>query len=510
MVYIFVYDVILTLYRRVKSQQEQLRSEGVHVRKRKLIGKHLTGTSLGNIFIIILVLFATTAFDILDSAFIHSGVMMTSYSFFIFTIGVALILAREFASSYNQADQMNEILETLVKERTRELEEQVEIAEKASRAKGDFLANMSHEMRTPINAVVGMTVIGKAAADIPKKDYCFDRIDEASAHLLGVINDILDMSKIEADKLELAEVTYDFRSVIERVVHVINFKADEKHLKLTVDIDEKIPLSLLGDDQHLALVITNLLGNAVKFTPEGGTITLTAARIADTDEDCLLRIEVGDSGIGISEEQQAKIFASFQQADSGTSRTYGGTGLGLAISKRIVELMDGEIWVNSQLGQGSVFGFTIRQKLVRNSELPDETAHGGEIIPGEFFGNTALLVDDVEINREIIISILEDTGLSIVEAENGADALNLFTNDPGHFDMILMDLQMPVLDGYTATERIRALDVPNAKAIPIIAMTANVFKEDMENSKKAGMDEHIGKPISVPELLRILRKYLKP
>jgi signal transduction histidine kinase/CheY-like chemotaxis protein len=510
MLYLFIYDVIIAFFTRVNSQWKQLISEGINANRLNLTGKNLTGTSLGNIFIIIIFLFATAAFDILDSAVLHTGIMLTSYSFFIFTVGVALILAREFASSYNRADKMNEILETLVKERTKELEEQVDIAEKASQAKGDFLANMSHEMRTPINAVVGMTLIGKTAADIPKKDYCFDRIDEASTHLLGVINDILDMSKIEADKLELSEAVYDFRSLIDRVVHVITFKTEEKQQKLTVDIDEKIPPSLIGDDQRLAQVIANLLSNAVKFTPNSGIIELTAAMAEDTDEDCVLRIEVKDSGIGISEEQQARLFVPFQQADNGTSRTYGGTGLGLAISKRIVELMDGEIWVKSQPGQGSVFGFTIREKHVRNCKMPDEMVPDNEIIQGEFKGRTALLVDDIEINREIVISILEETGLSIEVAGNGAEAIEQFINNQGRFDIILMDVQMPVMDGYIATERIRALDITNAKKIPIIAMTANVFKEDIENSKKAGMNEHIGKPINLPELLLILRKYLLP
>ncbi|GHT84010.1 hypothetical protein FACS18947_0810 [Bacteroidia bacterium] len=511
MVYTFVYVVIVTFFRRIKAQKRRLQEEGINVRKAHLIRKALIGTSLGNIFIIIIFLFITTAFDMLDSEFIHLGVMLTSYSFFFFTVGVALILAREFASSYNQADKMNEVLEALVKERTVALEKQVDIAERASRAKGDFLANMSHEMRTPINAVVGMTVIGKSAEDISKKDYCFNRIDEASTHLLGVINDILDISKIEADKLELASVTYDFRSVIKRVVHVITFKTEEKEQKFTVDIDDKIPTFLIGDDQRLAQVITNLLSNAVKFTPEGGSIVLSAALDEKTDEDCTLHIQVKDSGIGISEEQQSRLFVPFQQADSGTSRSYGGTGLGLSISKRVVELMNGEIWVTSKPGEGSVFGFTIRAKHVQKSEMTDEPHNSDEIVPGEFEGHAILLVDDVEINREIVISILEETGLFIEAAENGEEAVEKFEADPNRFGIILMDVQMPVMDGYTATEQIRALamDIPNAEKIPIIAMTANVFKEDVEKSKKAGMDAHIGKPINVSDLLLILRKYLR-
>ncbi|GHV95421.1 hypothetical protein AGMMS50293_17410 [Spirochaetia bacterium] len=509
MLYIFIYDIVITFFVRLNSQLHSDRS-GTH--RLNLTRKNLTGTSLGNIFLISIILFATFSFDVLDSAIFHTGISLTSYSFFFFTVGVALILAREFASSYNQMNQLNEILETRVKERTRALEEQVDIAEKASRAKGVFLANMSHEMRTPINAVVGMTVIGKAAADIPKKDYCFDRIDEASTHLLGVINDILDMSKIEADKLELAEVIYNFRKIIDRVVHVITFKTEEKQQKLTVNIDEKIPLSLIGDDQRLAQVIANLLSNAVKFTPKCGTIELTAALVQKTEEDCVLRIEVKDNGIGISEEQQAKLFVSFQQADNSTSRTYGGTGLGLAISKRIIELMHGEIWIKSQPGQGAVFGFTIHEKCVQNGEKPQEIVSVSEIIQDEFKGRAALLVDDIDINREIIISILEETGLSIETSGNGAEAIEQYIHNPGRFDIILMDIQMPVMDGYTATEQIRALEAKqfeSAKHVPIIAMTANVFKEDIENCKKAGMDEHIGKPINLPELLLVLRKYLK-
>jgi signal transduction histidine kinase len=501
--YILINDVGLTFFSRVKHRWRA--DENVHMIN--IIGKELWGTSLGNIFITIIFVAATAIFDVLDSIFFHTAISLSRYSFFIFTISSAFILAREYASSFNLANKMNELLEATVLKRTAELEEQVRIAENASHAKSDFLANMSHEIRTPINAIIGMTNIGLTAADIPKKDYCFGKIDEASTHLLGVINDILDMSKIEADKLELSEVTYDFREAIERVVHVITFKTEEKKQKFNVKIDEKIPQFLIGDDQRIAQVVTNLLSNAVKFTPENGLIELTATLETITPDDCKIRVEVRDSGIGIRAEQLDKLFVSFQQADSSTSRNYGGTGLGLAISKRIVELMDGEVHVNSEAGKGSSFSFTFPAKRAETIEPADE-GDSAEMVAGEFSAYTALLADDIEINREILMSILEITGISIEAAENGLEALTLFSENPGHFDIILMDVQMPVMDGYTATRNIRALGRSDAENVPIIAMTANVFKEDVEKCLESGMNEHIGKPISPPDLIRVLRKYL--
>ncbi|MDR0936546.1 MAG: response regulator [Oscillospiraceae bacterium] len=506
LLYVLIHDVGMTFASRVNNKFE--RREDKRTRRRGIFWRELRGTSLGNIFITIVCVAATAIFDVMDSAFFHIGIALTRYSFFLFTISSAFILAQEYSSSFNLASQMNELLEATVFERTAELEEQVRIAEHASHAKSDFLANMSHEIRTPINAIVGMTNIGKTAPDIEKKDYCFGKIDEASTHLLGVINDILDMSKIEADRLELSEIPYDFSGTIERVADVIAFKAEEKRQEFAVKIDEKIPKFLIGDDQRLAQVVTNLLSNAVKFTPESGSIELKATLDSADGDDCTIRVEVSDNGIGISPEQQAKLFVSFQQADSGTSRNYGGTGLGLAISKRIIELMNGEVWIDSELGKGSIFGFSFPAKSTETLE------HAGkddavEMVEGEFSAYTALLADDIEINREILMSILETTGISIEAAENGQEALIMFNNKPGFFDVILMDVQMPVMDGYTATRNIRSLGRSDAETIPIIAMTANVFKEDIEKCLESGMNEHIGKPVSPPDLIRVLRKYLK-
>ncbi|MDR0434968.1 MAG: response regulator, partial [Gracilibacteraceae bacterium] len=514
-------------------------------------------------------------------------------------------------------------------------------AEDASKAKSEFLSNMSHEMRTPMNAIIGMTAIGKAALDAERKDYAFLKIEAASTHLLGVINDILDMSKIEAGKLEISSAEFDFEKMLQKVVSVVNFRAEERRQNLSVYIDSAIPRLLIGDDQRLAQVITNLLSNAVKFTPEGGKISLEAHLAGEENGCCKLRIEVRDTGIGISPEQRARLFTSFQQAESSTSRQYGGTGLGLSISKSIVNMLGGQIWLESELGKGSTFAFTAQVKRSAKEEgadiLPlgvnrgkirallagggaetqeyfteiafrlglsrDAAAGGGEALAllekgesydiyfinrtlpdmdgleltrlirkkmensvvvlmassaewgavenearkagartflpkplfpsavadclrecltpedgraedgqgaeaDDFSACRVLLAEDVEINREIVLSLLEPTRLRIDCAENGTEAVRIFSAAPAAYDMIFMDLQMPEMDGFEATRRIRALAAPQGQEIPIIAMTANVFREDVEKCLAAGMNGHIGKPLDLDDVLLSLREHL--
>jgi PAS domain S-box-containing protein len=392
----------------------------------------------------------------------------------------------------------------------KEMEEQ---ALSASRAKSAFLANMSHEIRTPINAIIGMTTIGKSAADTERKDYCFTKIEEASSHLLGVINDILDMSKIEANKFELSPVEFNFEKMIQSAVNVVNFRVAEKHQKLTVQIDREIPGNLIADDQRLVQVITNLLGNSVKFTPEGGLISLDARFSGEKDGLCTIEITVKDTGIGISREQQEILFSSFQQAEISTTRRYGGTGLGLAICKSIVEMMSGTIRVESEQAKGAAFIFTIQAKKGAhvNDTINDspEAKHKEEVdLDGLFDGKRILLVEDVEINREIVLALFEPTMLKIDCAENGAEAVRKYNETPDRYDLIFMDIQMPEMDGYEATRRIRALDIPEAKNIPIIAMTANVFREDVEKCIQSGMNSHVGKPLNFDEVLEKLKGYL--
>ncbi|MDR3185511.1 MAG: response regulator [Christensenellaceae bacterium] len=385
-------------------------------------------------------------------------------------------------------------------------------ADESSQAKGSFLARMSHEMRTPMNAIIGMTNIAKGAdGDIVKKDYCLHKIGDASTHLLGVINDILDMAKIEANKFELSYSSFEFKQMLLRVADVMQFRVDEKKQTFNIAIDDDIPVLLIGDEQHLSQVITNLLANAVKFTPVDGTVTLSASRIDDksSNDTCSLCIAVKDTGIGITAENQKRLFKSFEQADGGIARKFGGTGLGLAISKHIIELMGGEINVQSEFGSGSEFTFVI-QLNIDNSVRSEDISPTTEIddITDVFKGHTLLLAEDIEINREIVVDLLSDTGITIDCAENGIIAYDMFEANPEKYEMIFMDIHMPEQDGYEATRRIRAIDNNFAKKVPIVAMTANVFREDIEKCLSAGMNDHIGKPIDFAEVLEKLFKYI--
>ena len=430
----------------------------------------------------------------------------------------------------------------------------IETSKAESRYKSAFLSNMSHEIRTPMNAIIGMVSIGKAAEDIERKDYCLTRIEDAGALLLGIINDVLDMSKIEAGKFEISSAAFAFEEMVERVMNVMKFRADEKKQSLSLHIDDKIPGILLGDGQRFAQVLTNLIGNAIKFTPEGGAVTVDA-RLAEADEPAAegpadviaseseaiqktaeaaaaaeepadviesetealtLQITITDTGIGISPEQQDRLFQSFTQAESDTSRRFGGTGLGLYISKSIVEMMGGRIWIESELGKGAAFIFTAKMKRAEGEALDGDAGavwrkdeDEGLESAGMFTGRRILLAEDVEINREIVLALLEPTGLIIECAENGREAVRMFGEAPGRYEMIFMDVQMPEMDGYRATRAIRAMDFPKAKSIPIIAMTANVFREDVRNCFEAGMDDHIGKPLNYEEILIHLRRYLR-
>ena len=386
-------------------------------------------------------------------------------------------------------------------------------AEDANRAKSEFLSNMSHEMRTPMNAIIGMTTIAQSAKELERKNYCLGKIESASVHLLGVINNILDMSKIEARKFDLSVSKFELAKMLRSVIDVITFRMEEKEHAFNVIIDPKVPKILIGDDQRISQVLSNLLSNAVKFTPEGGIITLNIDYLEEDDDDnCIIRFEVIDTGIGISEEQQSRLFDSFAQAESSISRRFGGTGLGLSISKNIVELMGGRIWVHSEPDKGSTFTFVINAKRgIDHTEDGQPGISKKSLEPGHdgcFTGRRILLAEDVEINREIVLAMLENTELIIDCANNGLLAVELFQNDPDSYEMIFMDIQMPEMDGIAATQSIRALELPKAKMIPIVAMTANVFREDIEKYHEVGMNDHLGKPLNFSDVLHVLHKYL--
>lgn len=383
-------------------------------------------------------------------------------------------------------------------------------SEEESRSKSSFLARMSHEIRTPMNAVIGMATIAKKSDNMGEVQVCLDKINDSANHLLGVINDVLDLSKIEAGKMELSKTDFRFQDMITQVTTVMNFKLDEKHHNLSVRIDENVPKFIIADKQRLAQVITNLLSNANKFTPEGGNISLSVHKIEDIDDSCKLRVEVEDDGIGISTEQQARLFRTFEQADNSISRKYGGTGLGLSISKMIINLMDGEIWIESEPGKGSKFIFTITAGVstAGENENHDVCLADSDSAADLFAGKQILLVEDIEVNREILIALLERTGVTIDVAENGREACDKFAANSGIYDMIFMDIHMPEMDGFEATRTIRGMKTAEARTVPIIAMTASVFKEDIEKCLLTGMNDHVGKPMDINIVIAKMKRYL--
>ncbi len=518
-----------------------------------------------------------------------------------------------------------------------------EAAVSSTKAKGDFLSRMSHEIRTPMNAIIGMTTIAKASSDPDKIQHCLDKIDASSRQLLAIINDVLDMSKIESGKFEITPTPFDFEQMTQSILDVIQVRLDEKRQLLHLDFNTVFQKKMVSDALRLSQVLTNLLNNAVKFTPVGGDITLRIREQQGEAGESILHVEVSDNGIGISPEQQSRLFQSFEQADGSITREYGGTGLGLAICKKIIGLMGGTIWVESELGHGSCFLFEVPvtwgeaipaihvlkrvsptsrilvvddaedvleyfQNILDSFSLSCDTAASGAqaialvrkslqekrpysmvfidwnmpdmnggataeqlrrllgddlivimisssdwseieqqvkgygithflpkpILPSTLYNTivkltddsmirpsaaparpadhwhdkTILLAEDIEINREIIITILDGTGAAVVSAENGKEALERFRADPTRYDLILMDMQMPVMDGIAATRQIRALAHPAANAVPIIAMTANAFQEDAQRCLDAGMNGHLAKPLDVDVFFQMLHTYL--
>ena len=384
-----------------------------------------------------------------------------------------------------------------------------EAAEQASSVKTSFLAAMSHEMRTPLNAINGMLHIARAASDEKQLEDALKKIGTASSHLLGVISDILDMSKIEYGRLELSEDTFRFENILFSAEDAVMYRIEEKRLDFTKIIDTEIPEVLFGDKSRLTQVVANLLSNAVKFTPEGGKIRLDVKRGDRKESLVQLIFMITDSGIGISHEQQLRLFQPFVQADDSVSRRFGGTGLGLVISKSIIELMGGEIGVESKSGEGSCFYFYVWLKEMETSADEHQKLLKEDVdYTGLFTGRRILVAEDIDINREIIIALLEQTGVQVDMASNGREAFNRFSEKPEEIDLILMDINMPEVNGYQAVEWIRSSGLPGSDSVPIIAMTANVFKEDIEYCLDIGMDGHIGKPIELIELFEVLRKFM--
>jgi signal transduction histidine kinase/CheY-like chemotaxis protein len=383
-------------------------------------------------------------------------------------------------------------------------------AEAASHAKSDFLSRMSHEIRTPMNAIIGMTTIAKSSGDMEKIRGCLEQVENSSNHLLGVINDILDFSKLESGKLALDMVDFSLAESLDFVLSMMRQRAKEKNITISLNADIQND-GLHADSLRLNQVLINLLSNAVKFSPRDSEVELAVREIESTGGMSVFRFDIVDHGIGISEYQASKLFRPFEQADGGITRNYGGTGLGLVISKNLVEMMGGALDLQSREGEGSTFTFTIHCAASPALVEAGKDDVQSEAAPSfDFSGKRCLVVDDIDINREIVLELLADTGLALETAGNGQEALEQFkASDAGYFDIILMDMQMPVMDGCTATREIRSLPRADAADIPIIAMTANVMREDIQRAMDSGMNAHLGKPIELEAVFKMLREYLR-
>lgn len=419
--------------------------------------------------------------------------MLVSMAFLIqvVIIIVIIMISRADKKLVHQKDEINKMLQTAAEE-----------ANSANQAKSDFLSHMSHDIRTPINGIMGMTDIAlKNIANQAKVLDCLKKISSSSQHLLGLLNDVLDMSRIESGKTKMNHDNFDIRICIDNCASIIGGQLVTRDIELIKEVEEFEHPHLIGDELHLRQVFINILGNSVKFTQDGGKIYFKAKEKEYADGRALFRFELADTGIGMKEEFLPHLFDAFSQEDGGTRTTYKGTGLGMAITKKFIDLMGGTIEVKSKYNVGTKFVIEIWMDVNQNVK----TNEAKKEMHIDLTGMKVLLVEDIELNMEIARCILEEEGAVVTPAVNGQEAVDAFSGNPeGTFDIIIMDIMMPVMDGITATKVIRAMERPDAKTIPIVAMTANAYEEDIHKTREAGMNAHLSKPIDVDMVLKTL------
>ncbi|MBE5995991.1 MAG: response regulator [Lachnospiraceae bacterium] len=397
-----------------------------------------------------------------------------------------------------------------ITDRIRENERELSSTRQASEAKSIFLSNMSHDIRTPMNAIIGYTQLAlrDGVSEEQMREY-LGKIDASSEHLLGLINDVLEMSRIESGNLETEEIPTDLRTVLTGVSDLFASQIEKKHIRYTADTSGLSDPFVICDRKRLNRILLNLMSNACKFTPEGGEISVRLAQTGRREGQGIYEIRVKDNGIGMSPEFAEKVFDSFERERTSTVSGIQGTGLGMAITKKFTDLMGGSISLDTEQGKGTEFTVTLPFRITDSlpeatTSLPCRDHPSGD--PGSI---RLLLAEDNPINREIASMILTDTGFMLETAENGQIALDMVKqNEPGYYDAVLMDVQMPVMGGLEATRLIRALPDPVRASVPVIAMTANAFREDIEKEKDAGMNAHISKPLEISDMMATLAEIL--
>jgi signal transduction histidine kinase/CheY-like chemotaxis protein len=487
-----------------------------------LLGKMLFTTILGNLMIGILILLATGLFDIFDAMILHRNIFSSRYGFFVFTIGAAFVLAREFGTLYSTLnlanvalEKSNTNLEAMVQERTREMEVQTAIAEQASRAKTEFLARMSHEIRTPLNAVIGLADVELRNAAEGETGSNLKEIRNSGTVLLAIINDLLDISKIESGRLELSPAEYKLADLLRDSVRMNLFRIASKPVRFEADIDPALPERLYGDEIRIKQILNNLLSNAGKYT-DAGTITLRV-RGETEGSDIALSFSVEDTGRGIREDNLEQIFSEYRRFDEEMDRDIEGTGLGLSITKKLAELMGGFITVRSVYRQGSVFTVMIRQRIIDSASMGRvdilDASDQGEpkgIVCFQKPGAHILVVDDMATNLKVVQALLRPYEFKVSCVTSGRQAVEIIREEQFKFDLIFMDHMMPGMDGIEAVRIIRnEIKTGYAQTVPIIALTANALVGNEKMFLENGFQGFLSKPIDLARLDQILRIWIE-